>query len=158
MIVNETTKKQSFLKTIVFKTTVFEKRFLSKTIVSFFVFSSSFSKRINRLNKMKMIHPTKRPFLWNKFILEIRENLYHSDIFWITISTFCLFNLELFQAIIQLSPKWAIHQKNLSNFVLTIFQPNNHLIKKINICNIPFTESEEYDIWWTFSMYGLFRV
>ena len=24
--------------------------------------------------------------------------------------------------------------------------PNNHLIKKLNICNIPLSESEEYDI------------
>ena len=26
--------------------------------------------------------------------------------------------------------------------------PYNHLIKKLNICNIPLSESEEYDIWW----------
>ena len=25
--------------------------------------------------------------------------------------------------------------------------PNNHLIKKLNICNIPLSESEEYDIY-----------
>ena len=36
--------------------------------------------------------------------------------------------------------------------------PNNHLIKKLNICNIPLSESEEYDIWWTLSMYSLLRV
>ena len=25
--------------------------------------------------------------------------------------------------------------------------PYNHLIKNLNICNIPLSESEEYDIW-----------
>ena len=34
----------------------------------------------------------------------------------------------------------------------------NHLIKKLNICNIPLSESEEYDIWWILSMYSLLRV
>ena len=37
----------------------------------------------------------------------------------------------------------------------------NHLMKKLNICNIPLSESEEYDeydIWWIISMYGLSRV
>ena len=33
--------------------------------------------------------------------------------------------------------------------------PYNHL-KKLNICNIPLSESEEYDIIWILSMYGLF--
>ena len=36
--------------------------------------------------------------------------------------------------------------------------PYNHLIKKLNICNIPLSESEEYDIWWILSMYSLLRV
>ena len=36
--------------------------------------------------------------------------------------------------------------------------PYNHLIKKLNICNIPFSESKEYDIWWILSMYSLLRV
>jgi len=35
--------------------------------------------------------------------------------------------------------------------------PYNHLIKKLNICNIPLSESEEYDIWWILSMYSLLR-
>ena len=35
--------------------------------------------------------------------------------------------------------------------------PYNHLIKKLNICNISLSESEEYDIWWILSMFGLFR-
>ena len=36
--------------------------------------------------------------------------------------------------------------------------PYNHLIKKLNICNIPLSEIEEYDIWRIFSMYSLLRV
>ena len=36
--------------------------------------------------------------------------------------------------------------------------PYNHLIKKLNIGNIPLSESEEYDIWWILSMYSLLRV
>ena len=36
--------------------------------------------------------------------------------------------------------------------------PYNHLIKKLNICNIPLLESEEYDILWILSMYSLLRV
>ena len=31
-------------------------------------------------------------------------------------------------------------------------------MKKLNICNIPLSESEEYDIWWILSMYSLLRV
>ena len=31
--------------------------------------------------------------------------------------------------------------------------PNDHLIKKLNIYNIPLSESEEYDIWWILSFY-----
>ena len=36
--------------------------------------------------------------------------------------------------------------------------PYNNLIKKLNICNIPLSESEEYDIWWILLMYSLLRV
>ena len=36
--------------------------------------------------------------------------------------------------------------------------PYNHLIKKLYICNITLSESEEYDIWWILSMYSLLRV
>ena len=36
--------------------------------------------------------------------------------------------------------------------------PYNPLIKKLYICNIPLSESEEYDIWWILSMYSLLRV
>ena len=36
--------------------------------------------------------------------------------------------------------------------------PYNHLIKKLNTCNIPLSESEEYDIWGILSMYSLLRV
>ena len=36
--------------------------------------------------------------------------------------------------------------------------PYNHLIKKLNICNMPLSESEEYDIWQILSMYLIFRV
>ena len=36
--------------------------------------------------------------------------------------------------------------------------PYNHLIIKLNICNIPLLESEEYDIWLILSMYSLLRV
>ena len=36
--------------------------------------------------------------------------------------------------------------------------PYNHLIKKLNVCNIPLLESEEYNIWWILSMYLLLRV
>ena len=85
---------------------------------------------------------------------------------------------------IQLSPKWTIHRKNLSkfNFVMgfILFYANPSicknkkklwicgnsfkelhiiiLIKKLNICNIPLSESEGYDIWWILSMYSLLRV
>ena len=36
--------------------------------------------------------------------------------------------------------------------------PYNHLIKKLNICNIPLSESEEYVILRILSMYSLLRV
>ena len=36
--------------------------------------------------------------------------------------------------------------------------PYNNLIKKLNICNIPLSESEEYDIWWILSVYSLLTV
>ena len=32
------------------------------------------------------------------------------------------------------------------------------MIKKLNICSIPLSESDEYDIWWILSMYSLLRV
>ena len=31
-------------------------------------------------------------------------------------------------------------------------------LKKLNICNIPLSESEEYEIWWILSMYSYFTV
>ena len=31
-------------------------------------------------------------------------------------------------------------------------------MRELNICNIPLSESEEYDIWWIRSMYSLLRV
>ena len=31
-------------------------------------------------------------------------------------------------------------------------------MRELNICNIPLSESEEYDIWWILSMYSLLRV
>ena len=31
-------------------------------------------------------------------------------------------------------------------------------MKKLNICNVPLSENEEYDIWWILSMYSLLRV
>ena len=34
----------------------------------------------------------------------------------------------------------------------------DNLIKKLNICNIPLSESEEYDFWLIISMYSLSRV
>ena len=82
------------------------------------------------------------------------------------------------QLYIQVTLQWAIHWKNLSNvypilrrsqicknkwiamYLREQFKraPYNYLIKRLNICNIQLSESEEYDIWWILSMYGLFRV
>ena len=47
---------------------------------------------------------------------------------------------------------------NLSICENKLRAPYNHLIKKLNICNIPLSESAEYDIWLILSMYDLFRV